>query len=250
MRLFVAEDEAPALARLVESVRQVAPAAQVVGSAGSLRQARAWLASHPAPDLLLLDIQLADGLSLELFADGALEVPTIFVTAYDEFVVQAFQAQAVDYLLKPVDEGKLARAFERYARGRRAFGTHHAGALGAALRAERGLRQRLIGRAGSDHVVLAVGSIACFVSLDKRVFAVGFDGQRHAVEPTLAELEAQLDAGRFFRVNRQVIVAVDAIESFAPSGKGGWVLELKAKSAGPVPVSQDRAADFKAWLSR
>lgn len=250
MRLFIAEDEAPALARLTESVQRVAPAARIVGSAASVQQARAWLAAHPAPDLLLLDIQLADGLSIELFADGRVQVPTIFVTAYDEFVLEAFQAQAVDYLLKPVDETRLARAFERYERWKRVFGAAEAASLGETLRHGNAGRQRLVGRSGNDYFVLATDSIACVVSLDKRAVAVGFDGRRYTLDPWMAELERLLDPARFFRVNRQVIVAADAIERFAPNGKGGWTLELKPKAAGPVAVSQERAADFKAWLAR
>ena len=112
MKLFIAEDEAPARERLVESIQRVEPAAQIVGSAGSLRQCEAWLAANPPPDLMLLDVQLADGLSLELFSDRRLSVPTIFVTAFDEFVLDAFQAQAVDYLLKPVErEMRCAQQF-------------------------------------------------------------------------------------------------------------------------------------------
>ena len=102
MNLFIAEDEPPARERLVETLGRVAPGAVIVGSSDSVRGTAAWLAAHAAPDLLLLDIQLSDGLSLELFRDGRLELPVIFTTAYDRFAIDAFQAMAVDYLLKPL----------------------------------------------------------------------------------------------------------------------------------------------------
>ncbi len=121
MRIFIAEDEAPARERLIEAVRRVAPSAEIAGWAASVRDASAWLASHPAPDLMLLDIQLADGPSLELFADGHLASPVIFTTAFDEFVLDAFRAQAIDYLLKPVNEGQLAQAFAKRGRLERHF---------------------------------------------------------------------------------------------------------------------------------
>ncbi|MEP7302949.1 MAG: DNA-binding response regulator, partial [Caldimonas sp.] len=91
MKLFLAEDEAPARERLIETIARVEPGARIVGVAGSVREAAAWLAGHPPPDLLLLDVQLADGLSFELFAQGAVSCPAIFATAYDEFVLEAFK---------------------------------------------------------------------------------------------------------------------------------------------------------------
>ena len=99
MKVFIAEDEPPARERLVETLARVAPRAQVVGHAESVQGTAAWLAAHPAPDVLMLDIQLADGLSLELFQERELPVPVIFTTAYDRFALDAFRALAVYYLL-------------------------------------------------------------------------------------------------------------------------------------------------------
>lgn len=259
MRLFIAEDEAPARARLIESIARVAPGAQIAGTATSLREARAWLATHPAPELMLLDIQLADGLSLELFQDGGLSGPTIFVTAFDEFVLSAFQAQAVDYLLKPVDDARLALAFERHARWQRHFAPADAAPLLASLQAppQASLpaqsprrRQRIIGHKGAQSFALAMADVACFVSLDKLGYAITLDGQRYLMDGTLAELEPSLDPLRFFRVSRQVIVAATAIVRFGTAGKGRLALELRPASAGEVVVSQERAAAFRAWLAQ
>ncbi len=124
LRLFIAEDEPPARARLMKAIARVAPHAEVVGHADSVRGTAQWLAEHPAPDLLLLDIQLADGLSLELFQGGAaaLPIPVIFTTAYDRFAFAAFQALALDYLLKPIADAALAQAFAKAQRLREHFG--------------------------------------------------------------------------------------------------------------------------------
>jgi len=246
VNLFIAEDEPPARERLIETLARVAPDAIVVGSADSVRGTAAWLAAHPAPDLLLLDIQLADGLSLELFRDARLELPVIFTTAYDRFAIDAFQAMAVDYLLKPVSEEALAQALEKWQRLRAQVGANIARWLaGAPPR----WRQRLVGRKGAQQFhALPIGEVAYVVSVDKLAFAVTLDGGRYLLDQTLAELETELEPARFFRVNRQLVVAAHAVRQYASAGKGR--LKLLLQPAGEVTVSQERAGAFKKWLEQ
>lgn len=250
LRAFLAEDEPPARERLTLALARVAPDVQVVGHADSVGGTQAWLATHPRPDLLLLDIQLADGLSLELFADGRLDVPTIFTTAYDRFAVDAFQALAVDYLLKPVADAALAQALQKLQRLRQGWRADVATLLqqlGQAA-APPAWRQRLVGRKGTQFHALGVDQLAYVVSVDKLVFAVDVRGERYLLETPLAELEAALDPARFFRANRQLLVAAGAVAAFAAAGKGRLRVELRPAGAGSVLVSQERAAAFKAWL--
>ena len=250
MKIFVAEDEVPARDRLLETIGRVDPQAQVIGTAGSVREARAWLAAHPAPDLLLLDVQLADGLSLELFRDGTIGSPAIFATAYDEFVLEAFRANAIDYVLKPVSDAALARAFAGYRRLKSHFDGALAGVLDGRPSPLRAPRQRLLARRGSGFVSLRVDEIACFVSLDKLTFAVDAAGARHVVETSLGELEGELDATRFFRINRQVIASAGAVVGFRAAGKGRLEVELAPPGIDRVTVTQERAAAFRDWLAR
>ncbi|MBK6862410.1 MAG: response regulator [Ideonella sp.] len=137
VRAFIAEDEPPARERLTLSLARVAPQFVVAGHADSVRGTKAWLAAHPPPDLLLLDIQLADGLSLDLFADGTLALPTIFTTAFDRFAIDAFRALAIDYLLKPMADDALAQALHKAERLRRSLGTDIAALLLREIRAGR-----------------------------------------------------------------------------------------------------------------
>ena len=200
MKLFIAEDEPPARERLLEAIGRVAPGSVVVGQSDSVRGTAQWLAQHPPPDLLLLDIQLADGLSLELFADATLELPVIFTTAYDRFALEAFQALAVDYLLKPIADAALAQALAKAQRLRAHFGADVARWLSPATTpatapAARPWRQRVFGRAigsgavplrgasmatadGAPFHALAVTQLACLVSVDKLAVAVALDGSR------------------------------------------------------------------------
>ncbi len=255
MRLFIAEDEAPARDRLVELIARVAPHARLLGHAETVQGTRDWLAAHGPPDLLLLDIQLADGLSLELFQPGAPgqppDCPVVFTTAYDRFALDAFQALALDYLLKPVGEAAMVRALARAQRLRAGFGAEVSGWLAAPGNAkpEAPYRQRLLGRQGGGPVrVLPVAELACLVSVDRLCFAVCGDGSRHLLDGTLAEVEQTLDPARFFRANRQVLVALSAIAGYRPAGKGRLRLQLATVPGHDVEVSQERAAAFKAWL--
>jgi len=250
MNLFLVEDEAPARDRLIETIARVEPSARIAGVAASVREARAWLAAHPPPDLMLLDVQLADGLSFELFAPGAVACPAIFATAYDEFVLEAFGANAIDYVLKPVSDEALARAFAGYRRLKRHFGADEVARVAAGLAAPgAGPRQRILGRSGAGFVSLRLDEIAWFVSLDKSTWAVCGDGRRHLVEPSLTELEAELEPRRFFRINRQTIVAVNAVRGFRPAGKGRLELELVPAAKATVSVTPERAAAFREWLA-
>ncbi|MEO5881977.1 MAG: LytTR family DNA-binding domain-containing protein [Caldimonas sp.] len=251
MNLFLVEDEAPARERLIETIGRVEPAARIAGVAASVREARDWLAAHPPPDLMLLDVQLADGLSFELFTPGTVSCPAIFATAYDEFVLEAFKANAIDYVLKPVSDDALARAFAGYRRLKRHFAASDVAGLVADLAAPPARpRQRILARSGAGFLSLRLEDVAWFVSVDKTTWAVGSDGRRHAVDASLAELEVQLDPQRFFRINRQVIVAAPAVRGFRPSGKGRLELQLVPAATGTatLSVTPERATAFQKWL--
>lgn len=236
MKVFIAEDEPPALARLVETLSRVAPEARVLGQADSVAATAAWLAAHPPPDLLLLDIQLADGLSLDLFQAQRVRVPVVFTTAYDRFALEAFRALAVDYLLKPVADAALAQALAKV----RQFRAHFQ---------EPGYAPRLACRLGTVHHMLPVAQLARLVSLDKATHALALDGRRYTVDPPLSELEQQLDPARFFRATRQVLVAAAGVRHYAPAGKGRLRLTL-APDDEALEVAQERAAAFKAWWAQ
>jgi DNA-binding LytR/AlgR family response regulator len=249
VKLFLVEDEVPARERLIETIARVEPAARIVGVAASVHEAKAWLGSHPPPDLMLLDVQLADGLSFELFSDGALSCPAIFATAYDEFVLEAFKANAIDYVLKPVSDAALARAFAGYRRLRTHFSAGTAERLAALAVPPGPPRQRILAKKGNGFVSLRLDDMAYFVSLEKMTYAVARDGGRHLVEATLNELGEQLDRQRFYRINRQMIVAAAAVAGFRPAGKGRLSLQLAPSASETVVVTQERAAGFRQWLA-
>ena len=248
MNIFVVEDELPARDRLIATIGRVAPTAAVVGVAGSVADARGWLATHPLPDVMLLDIQLSDGLSLQLFEHGSLNVPVIFATAYNRFVLEAFDANAIGYLLKPVGDEALARSLAAYSRLRAHFDGSVATMLaGIAARTPPRCR-RVISRSGSGYAPLCIESVAYFISLDKCVYAVDRAGARHRLDATLADLGDDLDPQQYFRATRQLIVAVDAVIGYRAVGKGCIAVQLRPPLLESVVVAQERASAFKAWL--
>jgi DNA-binding LytR/AlgR family response regulator len=248
MNILVVEDELPARGRLLAAIRRVDATATVVGVEGSVAGARRWLAEQPAPDVMFLDIQLSDGLSFKLFEDGSVHVPVIFTTAYDRFALDAYDANAIGYILKPICDDAVAKALGGYSRLRRHFDSGVVQAIAELARHAPKRRQRVISHEGSGFVPLPIEDIAYFVSLDKSLFAIDRDGTRHMLDGTLADLDRELDKESYFRLTRQVIVAAAAVAGYRSVGKGCLAVQLRPGWHDSVVVPQERAAAFKAWL--
>ncbi|MEO8702385.1 MAG: LytTR family DNA-binding domain-containing protein [Kofleriaceae bacterium] len=244
MRLAILEDEAPARQRLEDAARRLRPDVEVVAALASVEQAVAWLAEHPAPDLILADIQLADGLSFDVFERTAIACPIVFCTAYDEYVVEAMGAGGIDYLLKPIRDADLERALGRYQK----LEAHFAERVRELARTIARPPKRLLAKKRDGYVTLALDQVAYFVVDDKLVDVVARDGRRFGLDRTLGELEAELTGGEFFRVNRQYLVAAAAVTGFRPWPKGKLLVELAPATTAEVIVSQDNAARFRSWL--
>lgn len=253
MRVMILEDEPPAMAQLVEAVKGYSPDVEVIATAGSVREAAAALAGGLAPDLILADIHLSDATSFQLFERVEVACPVVFVTAYDAHVLQAFERGAIDYVLKPIEPGRLSAALDRYLRLRAHFtGRVREAAAEIARPAGRGRdarpRERILARRGLDLLAIPVDRIAWLTSEHRLTIACERGGARHVVDETLSDLEAALDPRRFFRLNRKYLAHVDAVSSFRSAGKGRVSVALDPDPDDDVVVSQERAAEFKAWV--
>jgi DNA-binding LytR/AlgR family response regulator len=249
MELLLIEDEPLALERLEEGVRAYDPSVRVVATLGSVAESIDWLRRHRHPDLVLMDVQLSDGLSLEILRAVPLACPVVMVTAYDEYVLEALAHSCIDYLLKPVRQERLARALDKYVRLR----SHFAGDLPRLLRALGGeagprSRDRILVRKGLDFLSIPLEEVAFFLTEHKLVFLCDRRGTRYLVDRPLAELESDLDPARFFRLNRRYLAHVDAIRSFRPGEKGRIEVTLAPAPREPVAVSQERAPAFRSWI--
>ncbi len=255
MNILLVEDEPLAARRLATLLREVAPEATVVGQTESVRETTRWLLANPAPDLLLLDIQLADGLSFELFQQVNIASPVIFTTAYDEYALRAFKVNSVDYLLKPIEKEELAAAVDKFRRTQSlATSAPVTEQLGKLLEAY-GVkpvqhRSRFLLKNGGRFDVVEIGEVPYLFAEDKVVFLVTNQHRKFIVDETLDELERQLDPRQFFRLNRRYLARLEAIERIEPHFNGKLRVWLRQRPADEeIFVSRERADGFKEWLN-
>lgn len=246
MRILLVEDEKPAMERMRKALHDFDASIEVIGSCGSVRDTVAWLESHAAPDLILMDVQLADGLSLEIARMVHIPCPVIFVTAYDDYVMQALERNGIDYILKPLRQERLATALRKF----RMLRAQALGTLGS-MREHTPAKpvRRLIGRKGNEFVPVDADEVEYAYSEHKLVFVVTRQKARLMLDASLHDLEAQLQPLGFFRLNRQYLAHPRAIRSFSSGGKGKIDVIFKADPSLAVTVSQERGQAFRQWLS-
>ena len=253
MTVLILEDEYPAAERLQRLLAQAAPGAQVLAVLDTVAGALAWLEAHPAPGLILSDIQLADGLSLDVFAQTLVRSPVIFTTAYDQYALQAFRANGIDYLLKPLKLAELQAALAKLPPGPAAAaavpGAFNIERLLDALpRPQRPYKTRFLVRQGETLLPLPTADVAWFQSRHDTTTLATPDGRRFVVDYTLEQLEDLLDPTQFYRLNRQLIAQLPAVRRLVPHFGGKLLVELHPAPAGEVLVSKERAGAVKSWL--
>jgi two-component system, LytTR family, response regulator len=249
IRVAIIEDERPAREHLERAVSRADGEVDVVAQLDSVAAAVDWLRGHPSPDLILADIQLSDGLALDVFEQVEVGCPVVFCTAYDEYLTEAMRHNGIDYLLKPIRDRDVADAIAKYRR----LGEHFGARLRAfteKVRTAAAERRRLLVRAGQEFVAVPLEQVAYFEVEDKLVALVTVDGSRYDIDRALAELEVELAPSDFFRVNRQYLVHARAIHRFRPYFKGRLVIDLLPPARAEVLVSQENAARFRAWMDR
>lgn len=245
MRVALIEDELPALEHLELLLGRLLPQLQVCARLRTVRETRAFLREGPPVDLLVADIQLGDGLSLDALAAHPVDLPVIFTTAYDHHLAPALAGNGIAYLLKPIREAELAQALAKLRRLER----HFLGGEGplAPVAAPPAL-ERLVGRRGGDWAGLELEAVAWFTVRNGIVWAVDQAGQELMIDPSLSQLEARLDPRGWFRVSRWFLVRLSAVTRVRAEGRGRLSLTLAPPSAEPVLVSQESAPAFRAWF--
>ena len=252
LRAAIVEDEIPAARLLRTLLARLRPAWEIEVLPGSVEEAAQWFAGNPHPDLLFLDIQLADGTSFDLLSQVRPSSAVIFTTAYDEYAVRAFSVNSIDYILKPVDEERLAESIERYETLRERIlrpDDYLETLLDALQRREKRFRTRFLIAGVDRFLTLPVEETAYFYSENKVTTAVTFAGRNHVVDLPLSRLEEQLDPDRFFRANRQVLLSVGAIERIEPYFNGKVSVAVRPPHKEKITVSEERVPLFKSWLN-
>ncbi|RMG87234.1 MAG: DNA-binding response regulator [Bacteroidetes bacterium] len=249
MKILIVEDEAPASKRLAALIKKERPQYEVVGIVDSVESGVSWLESHPQPDLIFMDIQLADGLSFDIFNKTTLTAPVIFTTAYDQYTLKAFKVNSVDYLLKPIDPDELEKAlnkFETFFKNQTPPPANIDKVL--ELLADKDYKTRFLVKTGANLSYLPVIEIAYFYSDQGTVIALNKKGRRFIVDYTLDQLETHLRPQDFFRINRKFIIHISSIKKIAPWFNSRLKLDLSPATETEVIVSRERVQSFKAWL--
>ena len=247
MKILLIEDELPAAKQLTKLLLAHTPSFQIIETLDSVESAVRWLRHFPAPGLIFMDIQIADGLSFDIFRQVTVTAPVIFTTAFDQYAVQAFKVNALDYLLKPIDPEDLGRALGKIENERNRVVPFDYATV-TQLFKKKHYKDRFLVKTGQQLIFLAATDIAYFQSADGLTQAFTFSGKKYFVENTLEELERLLDPRDFFRISRGMTLRLEAIQKIHPHLNGRLKLELSPALSAEVFVSRERVAEFKTWL--
>lgn len=248
MNILIVEDEAAAVARLRKMLVEIDPTVNVVADIPTVREAVEWIGANAAPDLAFFDVRLADGDSFAIFKAVDVGFPVVFATAFDEFAIQAFRVNALDYLLKPLKKAEVAEALLRAQKG--GVVRDHTPLTHQQEQAIPGAYvKRFLIRYGEHFKIVEPPQIAYIHSLQKNTFLRTKEGRDLPLEESLDRLEKQLDPARFTRLNRQLIVQIDSIKELLAYSKSRVKVLLEPPYGEDAVVSSERSAEFKRWLA-
>lgn len=249
MHILIVEDEPRAAAQLQRMLKSCGFQFHLLGILDTVEDAVRWFQENSAPDLVFMDIQLADGLSFEIFQKTEVEAPIIFTTAFDQYAIQAFKVNSIDYLLKPVQKDDLSLALDKFARSKPSA-TLAPGVLKQLLGSLQGKpsREGLLVKEGKGFVQIKVSELLYCYSEDSITFGVTA-GKRFIIEETMDELFGSLDQNEFYRINRGQIVAKSAIRKIDPYFNHRVKLTLAHPRDQEFIVSRPKTSDFKKWMN-
>ncbi|MDD4116126.1 MAG: LytTR family DNA-binding domain-containing protein [Massilibacteroides sp.] len=248
MNAIIIEDETTAVNSLKEVLRQntVAPV-DVIAEFDSIEECVAFFRTEKQPDIIFMDIHLADGLAFQIFEQVEINAPVIFTTAYDEYALQAFQVSSIDYLLKPVTVVSLERALNKLKLFNPDERQAHIRQTNRMIRSRQPLKSLLIQLADKFYP-LPVNEILYFYTANEKVTAYTSDGKKHPVDRTLDSLSEQLDERQFFRANRQFIISRKAIKDVDLWYGSRLSLNLILNAPERIIISKTKTPVFKKWI--
>ena len=259
MKVLIIEDEELAVKKLRKTLNAVDESAEVVGVADSIRSSVNWLQNNPSPDLILMDIELCDGQSFEIFDKVDVKSTVIFTTSYDEFALKAFKVNSVDYLLKPVQKEDLHVAIEKYKKLKTLYKDANESPVFNIENLVKELQQKMQGKEyrkrflvkqAQKLVSIETDQIAFFYSDGRLNFFKTFDNKKFVVDYTMDELEEMLDPEKYFRISRSFYVSINSVDQIHDYFGNRLMLYLKPQVDKEALVSRERVSDFKRWLGK
>ena len=253
MTTLIIEDEEPAYKRLQKMLKDIEPGHTLLDQVVSVSSAVKFFNENDAPDLIISDIQLADGVSFEIFKQVDVKCPVIFTTAYDQYAIEAFKVNSIDYLLKPVKKEELQKAvakFKALAPATTATPSIDINKLLQSLQpaTSTDYKKRFVVRYGEHIKTIDIEEVVYFYTEDKATFLCTKDARRFVVDFNLDTLDSLLDPKIFFRINRQYIISIHSIAEMFAYSKSRVLIKLNPGARHETIVSTERSADFKHWL--
>lgn len=250
LNVIIIEDEKPAARRLSRLLQEQGVAVNTM--LHSVGESVTWFQENNHPDLIFLDIQLSDGLSFEIFDLVAVKSAIIFTTAYDEYALQAFKLNSIDYLLKPIDEEELAAAVQKYrerVKESRPLAIDFEDIKKLLVHPlDRDFKRRFTVKVGQHIRIINAEDIECFYSENKGTYAATSDGRNHLLDTTLENLESELEPGQFFRISRKYFININHIRDIISYTNSRLRIKLNRHNDQDIIVSRERVKDFKLWL--
>lgn len=255
MKVLIIEDEQIAAKRLVKMLQDSSQDIMVLATLDSVARSIEWLEEKESPDLIFMDIQLADGLSFDIFDYVQVKCPVIFTTSYDQYAIRAFKVNSVDYLMKPLDSGELYNAINKYEFLSKSYAEKSSPeslALQEAINMlkQKSYKERFIVKVGEHIKTILVSDIYHFVSQEKATFACTTENRRYLLDYTLDQLMEMIDPRLFFRISRKYIVSINGFEDIISYSNNRLKIHLKQSKTMDAIVSRERVQDFKTWLDR
>lgn len=249
MKVLVIEDETAAAQNLIAVLRNVAEDVEVLDTLDTVVDSVDWFKENPAPDLVFMDIHLADGESFRIFDSVSIEAPIVFTTAYDQYALDAFKVNSIDYLLKPINEQEVRRAIDKWQRLTSNDRAEYARRVDDVAHGRRNEKHTFLVHFRDKIVPLSCDDIAFCYTANERVTAYCFSGEHYPLDYTLEALQGLLPSHSFFRANRQYIIAREAVQSISVWFGSRLTVELKVAMPEQLVVSKARVHEFKRWLT-
>lgn len=252
MKVIIIEDEQPAANRLEKLLHNYNDGIEIIHKADSVESSVRYLAAAQNIDLIFMDIQLADGLSFDIFDKVKIAAPVIFTTAFDQYTLKAFKVNSIDYLLKPIDEKELHQSLDKYQKLYPKTQEDFSGRITRLLQEMNAVKykERLLIKRGQQLSYLKTESTAYCFADGKLCYAVDFNGAKYLLENNLSQLEEQLQPDNFYRINRHLLINIEAVKKVHTWLGGRLKVEMPFATTAETVVSRERVNGFKEWLGR
>jgi len=247
MRVLIVEDETAAYENLAAIIHEIDSAIEIVGNTESVSQTVKWLHSHLLPDIIFMDIHLSDGSAFSIFDTMEVEIPIIFTTAYDEYAIEAFRVNSVDYLLKPIKREEVSRALQKLSKWTRTEIVEYLTKL-TSLTPYRQYRNKLLIPVNDKLLPIATNDISCFYTSDKTTRIILKDGKSYPYSKTLEQIFSSLNPVDFYRANKQFIISRESVKSITIWFDSRLLITLDIEVPERIYISKNKASEFKTWI--